>query len=87
MQGPFTEAQISEWYTANYLPAELPMRPDDGPADVYTPLNELVSAGGGEPPFVKANRLRTEYEVERDRARAAGAEGAAAQAQQAVQGG
>ena len=67
VQGPFSEAQISEWYTAGFLPAELPMRPDDGPAEAYTPLNELVAAGSGEPPFVKAHRLRTEYEADRDR--------------------
>jgi hypothetical protein len=42
VQGPFAEAQISEWFSAGYLPAELPMRPAD--VDAYTPLNELVSA-------------------------------------------
>ena len=80
VQGPFSESQISEWFSAGYLPADLQMRPSDGPADVYTPLNELVSAGHGEPPFVRANRIRNEYEAQQERARASG--GSAEQQQQ-----
>ena len=72
VQGPFSEAQISEWFTAGYLPADLPMRSADSPPDAYTPLNEMVAAGGGEPPFVRANRVRVEYEAQRDRLKAAG---------------
>ncbi len=61
IQGPFNESQISEWFSAGYLPTNLPMRPAD--SEAYVPLNELVRAGNGEPPFVRANRLRAEFEA------------------------
>ena len=90
VQGPFTEAQISEWFTAGYLPADLQMRPADGPAEVYTRLADLIDAGNGEPPFVRANRIRSEFEAEAEAGRgggggeadAAAAAAAAAQQQQ-----
>ncbi len=57
VQGPFTEAQISEWHTAGYLPADLQMRAADEPEGQYIPLSELMQRYEGEPPFLKARPL------------------------------
>ncbi|KAL3926657.1 MAG: hypothetical protein SGPRY_003199, partial [Prymnesium sp.] len=69
VQGPFPEAQIAEWFSMGYLPADLPMRSSDDPPDQYTPLSVLTRGGSADPPFVAAHRLRLEYE-ERMRASA-----------------
>jgi len=71
VQGPFTEAQISEWHTAGYLPADLQMRTADEPDSAYIALSELMSRDpNGEPPFLKVHRERTQYEAERERLKA-----------------
>lgn len=62
VQGPFPEAQIAEWFSMGYLPADLPMRSSDDPPDQYTPLSVLTRGGSADPPFVAAHRLRLEYE-------------------------
>ena len=52
VQGPFTEAQISDWHTAGYLPADLQMRTADEPDSAYVALSNLMTRDpNGEPPF------------------------------------
>eukprot|EP00964_Phaeocystis_antarctica_P028228 scaffold15919_cov33-Phaeocystis_antarctica.AAC.1 len=71
VQGPFTEAQISEWHTAGYLPADLQMRTADEPDSAYIALSELMTRDpNGEPPFLKMHRERIMYEAERERLKA-----------------
>ena len=69
VQGPFIEALISEWFAAGFLPMDLNMRSSDDPPNEYIPLSDLSETGNGEPPFVRANRLRQEYEAEQERLR------------------
>ncbi len=64
VQGPFTEAQISEWYGLKYLPTTLHMRSSEDPPDVYTQLSTLIEQSGGEPPFVVAFKKAQQYEAE-----------------------
>jgi hypothetical protein len=68
VQGPFTEAQISEWHNAGYLPVDLQMRTADEPDSAYIALSELMTRDpNGEPPFLKMHRERSLYEAERER--------------------
>ena len=68
VQGPFTEAQISEWHTAGYLPADLQMRAADESDQMYVSLSDLMNRDPeGEPPFLKLHRERQMYEAERER--------------------
>ena len=54
VRGPFTAAQMSEWLTAGYLPADLQMRTADEPDSAYIALSELTTRDpNGEPPFHK----------------------------------
>ena len=46
--------------------------PAQAPDEEYIPLNELVATGQGEPPFVKANRIRNEYEASAESAGGSG---------------
>ncbi|WP_353268033.1 GYF domain-containing protein, partial [Gemmatimonas sp.] len=66
VQGPFDEAQITEWYSAGYLPAQLMMREAEQPDSAYKSLADLTQAGRGEPPFVRASRLRAKYDAEQE---------------------
>jgi hypothetical protein len=68
VQGPVTEAQISEWHNAGYLPVDFQMRTADEPDSAYIALSELMTRDpNGEPPFLKMHRERSLYEAERER--------------------
>jgi hypothetical protein len=64
VQGPFDEALIAKWYSAGFLAPQLMMREAEQPDTAYKSLADLTQAGGGEPPFVRALRLRAKYEAE-----------------------
>ena len=55
VQGPFPESQISEWSLRGLFPPDLQMRSSEDQPGVYVVLSELVSAGGGDSPFVEAH--------------------------------